>query len=104
MLREVYFYCPKRDYHAVHYIYKRGERGVFTLVLCSLAIVTSCINASVRIVTKSLKVGPLLIFSISLVAKLVARLLATDSSLGSNPDISHIYKMCDTSKGMANTL
>ncbi len=34
---------------------KEGERGVwgvFTLVLCSLATVTSCIDASVRIVTK----------------------------------------------------
>jgi hypothetical protein len=43
---------------------KRGERGLCTLVLCRLA--TSCINASVRIVTKSPKVGPLLVFSISL--------------------------------------
>ncbi len=43
------------------------ERGVFTLVLCSLATVTSCIDASVRIVTKSLKVGPLqYLYSLSL--------------------------------------
>jgi hypothetical protein len=40
--------------------------GVCNLVLCSLATVTSCIDASVRIVTKSPKVEPLLIFSISL--------------------------------------
>jgi hypothetical protein len=40
---------------------RRGERGV-----CSLATLMSCIDASVRIVTKSPKEGPLLIFSISL--------------------------------------
>ncbi len=39
---------------------KEGERGVCTLLLCSLATVMSCIDASVRIVTKSPKVGPLL--------------------------------------------
>ncbi len=40
---------------------KEGEgRGVCTLVLCSLATVTSCINPSVRIVTKFPKVEPLL--------------------------------------------
>ncbi len=61
-----YFNCPQRDFHAVHYIEKRGEWGVCTLELCSLATVTSCIKASERIVTKSPKVGPLLIFSISL--------------------------------------
>jgi hypothetical protein len=44
------------------------ERGVCTLVLCSLATVTSFIDASVRIVTQSPKVGPLLIFSISLIS------------------------------------
>jgi hypothetical protein len=43
-----------------------GERGVSTLVVCSLATVLSCIDPSVRIVTKSPKVGPLLIFSVSL--------------------------------------
>jgi hypothetical protein len=43
-----------------------GERGVSTIVFCSLATVLSCIGPSVRIVTKSPKVGPLLIFSISL--------------------------------------
>ncbi len=52
-----------RDFHAVHYIYKRGERGVCTLVLCRLATVTSCIDASVLILTKSPKVGPLLMFA-----------------------------------------
>jgi hypothetical protein len=61
-----YFDSPQRDSHAVHYILKRGERGVCTLVLCSLATVISCIDTSVQIVTKSPKVGPLLIFSISL--------------------------------------
>ncbi len=45
---------------------EEGERGVYTLVLCSLATVTSCINASVRIVTKSPKGRTsILIFSIS---------------------------------------
>ena len=46
--------------------------GVFTLVLCSLATVTSCIDASVRIVTKSPKVGPLLIVSITLIPTIVS--------------------------------
>ncbi len=59
------FDCPQRDSRAVHYNLKRGIE-VCTLVLCSLATVTSCIDASVRIVTKSPKMGPLLIFSISL--------------------------------------
>jgi hypothetical protein len=45
--------------------FKRGSRGVCTLVLCSLATDMSCIDPSGRIVTKSPKVGPLLIFSIS---------------------------------------
>jgi hypothetical protein len=47
--------------HAVHHIYKRGGEGSLygTHVLCSLATVTSCIDASVRIVTKSPKVGTL---------------------------------------------
>ncbi len=31
--------------------YITGERGVCTLVLCSIATVTSCMDASVRIVT-----------------------------------------------------
>ncbi len=44
-----------------------GERGVCTLVIFSLATVMSCIGPSVRIGTKSPKVGPLLVFSISLV-------------------------------------
>ncbi len=66
VLRRKYFDCPQRDSHAVHYIKKRGEKGVCTLVLYSLATVTSCIDASVRIVTKSPKVGPLLIFSTSM--------------------------------------
>jgi hypothetical protein len=67
VLRKEYFDCPQRDSHAVHYIQKRGEERVYALVACSLATVTSCIDASVRIETKSPKVrGPLLIFSISL--------------------------------------
>ncbi len=37
-----------------------GGKGVCSLVLCSLAIVLSCIYPSVRIVTKSPKVGPVL--------------------------------------------
>jgi hypothetical protein len=41
-------------------------KKVESLVVSSLATVTSCIYLSVRIVTKSPKVGPLLIFSISL--------------------------------------
>jgi hypothetical protein len=69
MLRKEYFNCPKRDSHAVRYILKRGVRRVCTLVLFSLAhvTVTSCIDAALPIVTKSPKVGPLLIFSIFLV-------------------------------------
>jgi hypothetical protein len=43
--------------------FNRGGRG--ESVLCSLATVLSCIDPSVRIVTKSSQVGPL--FSISLV-------------------------------------
>ncbi len=39
---------------------------LYTLELCSFATMTSCIDPSVRIVTKSPKVEPLLIFSISL--------------------------------------
>ncbi len=43
-IRNTDFDCPKRDSHAVHYIQKSGERGVCTLVVCSLATVTSCIQ------------------------------------------------------------
>jgi hypothetical protein len=39
--------------------YIRGERRVFTLLLCSLATVLFCIDPPVRIVTKSSKEGPL---------------------------------------------
>jgi hypothetical protein len=39
LLPKEYFDCPQRDSHAVHYILKRGETGVCTLVLCSLATV-----------------------------------------------------------------
>ncbi len=50
--------------------FKRGgEREVCTLVLGSLATGTSCIDASVRLVSKPPKVGPLLIFYISLWVK-----------------------------------
>jgi hypothetical protein len=68
VLRKEYFDYPQRDSHAVHYIQKRGEMGVCTLVLCTgiLANVLSSIDPSLRIVTKSPKVRPLLIFSISL--------------------------------------
>jgi hypothetical protein len=59
VLSKEYFDCP-------HFIKKSGERGGSTLVLCRLATVTSCMDLSVRIVTKFPKVGPLLIFSISL--------------------------------------
>ncbi len=53
VLCKEYFDCPQRDSHAVHYIWKRVERGVcYTLVLCSLATETSCIDPSVRIVAK----------------------------------------------------
>ncbi len=40
--------------------------GVCTLVLCSLATVTSCIDPYVRIVTKSPEDGNLYLYSISL--------------------------------------
>ncbi len=47
-----------------------GQGRVCTLVLSSLATVASCIDPSVRIATKSPKVEPLLIFSISLMYSL----------------------------------
>ncbi len=62
VLRKEYFDCPQRNSHS----FKRGGERVCNLVLCSLATVMSCIDDSVWIVTKSPKVGPLLIFSISL--------------------------------------
>ncbi len=52
-------------------INRGGRREFCTLVLRSLATLTSCIDPSERIVTKSPKVGPLLIFSISLVLYMV---------------------------------
>jgi hypothetical protein len=55
-------YLPQQKELPVLHFIRRGER-----VLCSLATVLSCIDPSVRIVTKYPKVGPLLIFSISLV-------------------------------------
>jgi hypothetical protein len=55
------------------------ERGVYTLVLSSLATVLSSIDSSVRIVTKSLKVGPLFIFSISLYTPYQPRKRGTDT-------------------------
>jgi hypothetical protein len=39
-----YFHRPQRYSHAVHYIYQRRERGVCTLVLCSLVTVLSRID------------------------------------------------------------
>ncbi len=65
VLRKEYLDCPQIDSHAVHL--KEGGEGSLTLVLSSLATMTSCIDLSVRIVTKSPKVGSLLIFSISLI-------------------------------------
>ncbi len=63
MLHKEYFYRPQWDSHAVHHL-KEGWEG--RLVLGNLATVLSCIDPSVGMVTKSPKVGPLLIFSISL--------------------------------------
>jgi hypothetical protein len=65
VLRREYFDCPQRDSYAVHYIYSMGRGSLYSCTLC-LVTVTSCIDASVRIVTKSPKVGPLLIYSPSL--------------------------------------
>ncbi len=64
-----YFECPQRD--LTQYIaFIRGGRGEFVLlysvVLQLWRIELTGIDASVRIVTKSPKVGSLLIFSISL--------------------------------------
>ncbi len=91
MLRKEYFDCPQRDSHTVHvpvhYISKRGERGVCTLLLCSLATVMSCIDPSVRIVTKSPKVGPLLIVSVSLNRKKLQNCVADPDP---NPD-PHVF-------------
>ncbi len=66
LLRKEYFDCPQRDSHAVHYKKKRGDRGVFTLVLCSLASVMSCIKASVGIATKKIPDGETSIYIIHL--------------------------------------
>jgi hypothetical protein len=56
MLRKKYFDCPQRDSHVLHYI-EEGEE-VCTLVLhLASCIVLSCTAFSVRIVTKSPKVG-----------------------------------------------
>jgi hypothetical protein len=56
VLRKEYFDCPLRDSHAVHYILKREERGVCTLVHCSLATVMSCIDALVRIAVVGIRI------------------------------------------------
>jgi hypothetical protein len=63
--------------------FKRGGRGesVCTLVFCSLATVTSSIDASVRIVTKPPKVGPLLVFSNALVLTLKESLPLAEAAL-----------------------
>ncbi len=69
--------CCARNILTVHretlsqYItFKRGGREESVLLSCtlysSLTTVMSCVDLSMRIVTKSPKVGPLLIFSISL--------------------------------------
>jgi hypothetical protein len=53
--KEYDFDCIERlSRSALH----RGDRGVCIFVLCSLATVLFCIDPSVRIVTKSPKVGP----------------------------------------------
>jgi hypothetical protein len=54
------------QYGTLHLI--EGGEGSLSLVLCSLATVLFCFDPSVKIVTKApnAKVGPLLIFSISL--------------------------------------
>ncbi len=55
--------------------FNKGGRGEScTLVLCSFTTVMSCMDLSVRIVTKSPKGGRLLIFSISLERLLVPKL------------------------------
>ncbi len=66
------FDCPQRDTLTQYITFKRGgERGVCTLVLCNLATVMSCIDASVHIVIKFPKVGSLLKFPISLVSLVI---------------------------------
>ncbi len=61
VLRKEYFDCPQRDSNAVRYItFKEGGEGsLCSRTQYSLATVMSCIDASVRIVTKPPKVVPL---------------------------------------------
>ncbi len=72
VLRKEYF-TVRRETLTQYITFKRG--GVCTLVLCSLATVTSCTDLSVRIVTISPKVGPLLtVYSPSLWYQLIWKL------------------------------
>jgi hypothetical protein len=48
------------------YSIQRLPKGMAVKITWDLSTVTSCIDLSVRIVTKSPKVGPLLMFSMSL--------------------------------------
>ncbi len=78
-------------YSHVFLKFNRGVRGrVFTLVQyyvhCSLATVMSCIDPSVRIVTKSPKHGPLLLLSISLGATYLLYLCGSVADPDPNPD------------------
>ncbi len=58
-------YAAKVSHKELHKIAVHVRAVVFTLVLCSLVTALSCIDPSVKIVTKSPKLGPLLIFFIS---------------------------------------
>jgi hypothetical protein len=60
-------HCHRETLTQWYITFKRGGWGFCSLVLCSLATVTSCIDASVRMVTRSPQVGRLIIFCISLV-------------------------------------
>ncbi len=63
VLRKEYF-TVHRETLTQYSTFKRGGEGsLFSCILYSLATVMPCINALVRIVTKSPKVRPLLIFS-----------------------------------------
>ncbi len=110
MLRKEYFDCPQRDSHAVHYIEKGGGgevESVHSCTLYSLATVTSYTDASVRIVTKSSRLGPLLVFSISLniatrfMEQIVHLILFASSDNVSGADFMRYFKLrrliCDLS-------
>ncbi len=65
VLCKEYFDCSQRNI-----TFKSGGRGESVLFYFVVLTVTSCIDTSVRIVTKSPKMEPLLIFSISLTASI----------------------------------